>query len=82
MYLLLSLDIYTAKSFGLSKRDRKTISMETGIQNGGLGLLLIFGFFEGLGGMALVGSFLGNLGCVFWNGTGYLLGKEKVIVSC
>ena len=40
---------YTAKAFGLNKKDTKTISMETGIQNGGLGLLLIFGFFEGLG---------------------------------
>ena len=50
---------YTAKSFGLSKQDCKTISMETGIQNGGLGLLLIFGFFDGLGGMALLAAFWG-----------------------
>ncbi len=50
---------YTAKSFGLDKKDRKTIAMETGIQNGGLGLLLIFGFFEGLGGMALLAAFWG-----------------------
>ena len=50
---------YTAKSFGLDKRDMKTISIETGIQNGGLGLLLIFGFFEGLGGMALLAAFWG-----------------------
>ena len=53
------LGFYTAKSFGLDKRDTKTISMETGIQNGGLGLLLIFGFFEGLGGMALLAAFWG-----------------------
>jgi BASS family bile acid:Na+ symporter len=53
------LGFYTAKAFGLSKRDIKTISMETGIQNGGLGLLLIFGFFEGLGGMALLAAFWG-----------------------
>jgi BASS family bile acid:Na+ symporter len=53
------LGFYTAKSFGLDKRDAKTISMETGIQNGGLGLLLIFGFFEGLGGMALLAAFWG-----------------------
>ena len=33
--------------------------METGIQNGGLGLLLIFGFFDGLGGMALLAAFWG-----------------------
>ena len=50
---------YTAKAFGLEKKDVKTISMETGIQNGGLGLLLIFGFFEGLGGMALLAAFWG-----------------------
>lgn len=53
------LGFYTAKSFGLSKKDIKTISMETGIQNGGLGLLLIFGFFDGLGGMALLAAFWG-----------------------
>lgn len=49
----------TAKIFKLNKQDSKTISMETGIQNGGLGLLLIFGFFEGLGGMALLAAFWG-----------------------
>ena len=48
---------YTAKIFGLEKRDRKTICIETGIQNGGLGLLLIFQFFDGLGGMALLAAF-------------------------
>ena len=50
---------YTAKSFGLQIRERKTIAIETGIQNGGLGLLLIFDFFQGLGGMALLVAFWG-----------------------
>lgn len=49
----------TAKSFNLNTKDCKTISMETGIQNGGLGLLLIFSFFDGLGGMALLAAFWG-----------------------
>ncbi|NVK08999.1 MAG: bile acid:sodium symporter family protein [Tenacibaculum sp.] len=49
----------TAKSFKLNKKDCKTISMETGIQNSGLGLLLIFSFFDGLGGMALLAAFWG-----------------------
>jgi len=53
------LGFYTAKSFRLNKKDSKTIAIETGIQNGGLGLLLIFGFFEGLGGMALLAAFWG-----------------------
>ena len=49
----------TAKSFKLNNKDCKTISMETGIQNSGLGLLLIFSFFDGLGGMALLAAFWG-----------------------
>lgn len=40
-------------------RDVKSITIETGIQNSGLGLLLIFTFFEGLGGMALLAAFWG-----------------------
>ena len=50
---------YAAKSFRLNDADTKTISIETGIQNGGLGLLLIFGFFDGMGGMALLAAFWG-----------------------
>lgn len=36
--------------------DIKTITFETGIQNSGLGLVLIFSFFNGLGGMALIAA--------------------------
>ncbi|MEQ9266509.1 MAG: bile acid:sodium symporter family protein [Balneolaceae bacterium] len=48
-----------AALFKLSKEDRKSISIETGIQNSGLGLLLIFNFFDGLGGMALIAAWWG-----------------------
>ncbi|WP_158964492.1 bile acid:sodium symporter family protein [Chachezhania sediminis] len=44
---------------GLSPFDRRAITIETGIQNSGLGLVLIFGFFGGLGGMAIVAAFWG-----------------------
>ncbi len=40
----------------LKYEDCKTITFETGIQNSGLGLLLIFSFFNGLGGMAIVAA--------------------------
>ena len=43
----------------LSDFDRRCIIIETGIQNSGLGLVLIFGFFGGLGGMAVVAAFWG-----------------------
>ncbi len=48
-----------AKLMGLSLHDRRTISIETGIQNSGLALILIFNFFDGLGGMALVAAWWG-----------------------
>jgi len=43
----------------LSPFDRRAVTIETGIQNSGLGLVLIFGFFGGLGGMAVVAAFWG-----------------------
>jgi len=48
-----------ANLFKLNFTDKKTLAIETGIQNAGLGLLLIFGFFEGLGGMMLLAAFWG-----------------------
>lgn len=42
-----------------SIQDAKTISIETGIQNGGLGLVIVFTFFGGQGGMALVVAWWG-----------------------
>ena len=47
------------KLLGFSKENIKCLTIETGIQNSGLGLLLIFTFFEGLGGMALLAAFWG-----------------------
>lgn len=51
----------TAKSFRLSWNDAKTISIESGIHNSGLGLVLIFNpkLFNGLGGMAFVAAWWG-----------------------
>ena len=47
------------KLFRLEQADRRSIAIETGIQNSGLGLILIFSFFEGLGGMAIVAAWWG-----------------------
>jgi BASS family bile acid:Na+ symporter len=44
---------------GLPERDRRAVSIECGIQNSGLGLSLIFNFFGGLGGMAVVAAWWG-----------------------
>ncbi|MDQ7071520.1 MAG: bile acid:sodium symporter family protein [Rhodobacterales bacterium] len=50
---------FTARIAGVSEYSRRAITIETGIQNSGLGLVLIFGFFGGLGGMAVVAAFWG-----------------------
>ena len=44
---------------GLKGRDRRALSIEVGIQNSGLGLVLIFTFFDGLGGMAIIAAWWG-----------------------
>ena len=43
----------------LPERDRRAVAIECGIQNSGLGLILIFNFFDGLGGMAVVTAWWG-----------------------
>ncbi len=45
--------------FKLPKKDRRTLAFEGGIHNTAMGLLLIFKFFGGLGGMALIAAWWG-----------------------
>jgi len=54
----------TASVFGLNRIDRRTISIETGIQNSGLGLVLLFNpkIFPpelNMGGMAFIAAWWG-----------------------
>ena len=73
-----------AKAMGFSKENIKSITIETGIQNSGLGLLLIFTFFDGLGGMALLTAFWGIWhlisGLVLASFWGYKPVKKKELV--
>jgi BASS family bile acid:Na+ symporter len=52
---------FSAAVCGLQEYDRRAVSVEVGIRNAGLGLVLIFGFFGGLGGMAVVAGAWGFL---------------------
>jgi len=47
---------FSARAFKLPEQDRRAIAIEIGIQNSGLGLILVFNFFDGLGGMAIVAA--------------------------
>jgi len=57
--LALGLGYGIARAFRLPVPQRKAMTFEVGIRNAGLGLLLVFSFFEGLGGMALVAAWWG-----------------------
>lgn len=57
--IALSTGFFSAKAFNLPLADVKTLSIETGIQNSGLGLVLIFTYFDGLGGMAVITALWG-----------------------
>ena len=57
--LALAAGYVAATIMRVSEADRRAITIETGIQNSGLGLILIFAFFGGLGGMTVAAAFWG-----------------------
>jgi bile acid:Na+ symporter, BASS family len=57
--LALATGYWASRAAGLPERDRRAVSIEVGIQNSALGLVLIFNFFDGLGGMAIVTAWWG-----------------------
>ncbi len=48
-----------AKMAGLDERDQRAVTIEVGLQNSALALILVFDFFEGLGGMAVIAAWWG-----------------------
>lgn len=57
--MALGMGYITAVIFGLNEQDRRTITIESGVHNTALGLILIFNFFGGIGGMALIAAWWG-----------------------
>lgn len=52
--MALAIGFWGAWVAGLAHRECKTVSIEVGIQNSGLGLVLFFQYFEHLGGMGII----------------------------
>lgn len=57
--LALGLGYAMARSMRLSVPDQRAVTMEVGIQNSGLGLVILFTFFPEAGGMMLITAFWG-----------------------
>ncbi|WP_194775675.1 bile acid:sodium symporter family protein [Pararhodonellum marinum] len=67
-----------AKIFDLNLPDTKTLTIETGIQNSGLALVLIFTYFDGLGGMAIIAAWWGIWHIVSGMGVAWVWSKYQV----
>lgn len=57
--MALLIGYFSAAGARLPEYDRRAITMEVGIQNSALGLVIIFTFFDGLGGMAVIAAWWG-----------------------
>lgn len=57
--LVLILAFYFSKILRNDEAVNRTVAIETGIQNSGLGLILIFNFFDGNAAMAVVAAWWG-----------------------
>ena len=57
--LALNLGYWSGRLLRLNEPDTRAVSIEVGIQNSGLGLVLVFTFFQGLGGMAIITAWWG-----------------------
>lgn len=75
--LALTTGYSVASLFRLSERDRRTITIETGIQNSGLGLVLIFSHFDGLGGMAFIAAWWGIWHIISGLAIGFFWGSKS-----
>lgn len=57
--LALNIGYWAGRLAGLMESDSRAVSIEVGIQNSALGLVLVFNFFDGLGGMAIIVAWWG-----------------------
>ena len=57
--LALNLGYWTSRLMRLDEPDSRAVCIEVGIQNSALGLVLVFNFFDGMGGMAILVAWWG-----------------------
>ena len=57
--MALNLGYWSGRLARLEERDARATCIEVGIQNSALGLVLVFNFFDGLGGMAILVAWWG-----------------------
>ena len=76
--LALNLGYWSGKIAGLPERDCRAVCVEVGIQNSALGLVLVFNFFDGLGGMAIVVAWWGIWHIIAGLITAFIFTRKKL----
>jgi len=76
--LALNLGYWSSKLAGLHERDCRAVSIEVGIQNSALGLVLVFNFFNGLGGSATLVGWLGIWHIIAGLITAFIFSRKKL----
>ncbi|MDL5047337.1 bile acid:sodium symporter family protein [Oscillatoria amoena NRMC-F 0135] len=69
---------YMGRLWRTGYNDQRTLAIETGIQNSGLGLALIFTFFNGLGEMAIMAGWWGIWHIISGLGLSYYWARNPV----
>ena len=76
--LALNLGYWTDRAAKLPERDCRATCIEVGIQNSALGLVLVFNFFDGLGGMAILVAWWGVWHIISGLTTAFILTRRKL----
>jgi len=76
--LALNIGYWSAKIAGLPERDCRAVCIEVGIQNSALGLVLVFNFFDGLGGMAILVAWWGIWHIIAGLTTAFIFTRKKL----
>lgn len=76
--LALNIGYWSGKIARLDERDCRAVSIEVGIQNSALGLVLVFNFFEGLGGMAILVAWWGIWHIIAGLVTAFIFTRRKL----
>jgi BASS family bile acid:Na+ symporter len=76
--LALNIGYWSGRIFKLDERDCRAVSIEVGIQNSALGLVLVFNFFDGLGGMAVLVAWWGIWHIIAGLVTAFIFTRKKL----
>jgi BASS family bile acid:Na+ symporter len=79
--LALNIGYWTARIAGLVEPDSRAVAIEVGIQNSALGLVLVFNFFDGLGGMAILVGWWGIWHIIAGLTTAFIFNRRPLPVN-